>query len=85
MIAVFDSMEMTAFPLAYLTLSGERTGIAGSNITQPGFSRRSLLIDTLLGLGAHQGEPPHPQGVEALTPEERRLFTNWVDLGAQYR
>ena len=85
MIAVFDSMEMVEFPLAYLTLSGGMEGMMGSAVTRPGFSRRSLLIDKLLGLGGFQGDTPHPEGSEALSAEERRWFTNWVDLGAQYR
>lgn len=85
MIAVTDTVEMHTFPLAYFVLSGGMDGMNGNSLTRPGFSRRSLLIDKLRGLGAHQGQAPHPQGAEALSAEELRLFTTWVDLGAQYR
>jgi len=57
----------------------------GSTVVTPGFSRRSRLIDVLRALGSATGQPPHPQGAEALTDAEKRLFTVWVDLGAQYR
>ncbi|UCE03597.1 MAG: PD40 domain-containing protein [Candidatus Latescibacterota bacterium] len=85
MVAVTDTMRMTTFPLAYLSLAGGMENMMGSRVTTPGFSRRSRLIDVILGVGSAAGQPPHPQGAEALSAEERRWFTNWVDLGAQYR
>jgi len=83
MVAVFDSTENVDFPQAYLSLAGSME--MGSAVVDPGFSRRSRLIDWLLGVGTRAGQPPHPDGANVLTPVEKKQFTNWVDLGAQYR
>jgi hypothetical protein len=74
------TMENQVFPRAYINLSGEME--MGDNVTVPGFPRRSLLIDYVLGVGAASGEHPAPG---ALTPGEKNLFKYWVMLGAQYR
>jgi len=50
------------------------------NVTDPGFPRRSTLIDYVLGVGSASSSHPG-----TLTPKEKRLFTQWVMLGAQYR
>jgi len=74
------SMEMQIFPRAYINLSGEPVRESPVNVTDPGFPRRSTLIDYVLGVGS--ASSPHPG---TLTPKEKRLFTQWVMLGAQYR
>jgi hypothetical protein len=74
------SMEMQIFPRAYINLSGEPVRESPVNVTDPGFPRRSTLIDYMLGVGS--APSPHPG---TLTPREKRLFTQWVMLGAQYR
>jgi len=74
------TMEMGIFPRAYINLSGEPVEESPVNVTDPGFPRRSTLIDYVLGVGA--ASSPHPG---TLTPKEKRLFTQWVMLGAQYR
>ena len=74
------SMEMQIFPRAYINLSGEPVRKSPVNVTDPGFPRRSKLIDYVLGVGS--ASSPHPG---TLTPKEKRLFTQWVMLGAQYR
>jgi len=84
--AVRDTVENVDFPRAYLSLAGgEAIDMIDTGVTVPGFSRRSRLIDWLLGVGSRSGQPPHPEGGQALTPAEKRQFTVWVDLGAQYR
>jgi hypothetical protein len=82
-IAVYDSTENTTFPQAYLSLAGDEMGMHAGVVT-PAFSRRSALIDWLLGVGSRAGQAPHPDPT-ALTPAEKKQFMNWVDLGAQYR
>jgi len=74
------TMEMGIFPRAYINLSGEPVEESPVNVTDPGFPRRSTLIDYVLGVGS--APSPHPG---TLTPKEKRLFTQWVMLGAQYR
>lgn len=74
------TMENQIFPRAYVNLSGEPMMEGGVNVTDPGFPRRSTLIDYVLGVGS--ASSPHPG---TLTPKEKRLFTQWVMLGAQYR
>jgi hypothetical protein len=39
----------------------------------------------LYGVGTRAGQPAHPDGVNTLTPAEKKHFMNWVDLGAQFR
>jgi hypothetical protein len=86
MDAVVDSMMNAEFPRAYVSLAGgEAEGVMVTNVVDPGFSRRSKLIDWVRGLGSRAGQPAHPEGAQALTAEEQRKFTVWVDLGAQYR
>ena len=58
---------------------------SGDGGRRPGFSRRSRLIDVILGVGSAAGDLAHPQDVAALTDEEKSWFITWVDLGAQYR
>ena len=83
---VTDEMENQTFPIAYFSLSGEGMGeTMGSGVTVPGFSRRSRLIDVLLGVDSAAGQPAHPADPNALTAAEKRRFIHWVDLGAQYR
>ena len=85
MVAVIDTMTGDTFPLAYVNLAGDMEGMNAPGVLVPGFSRRSLLIDVLLGVGSRSAAGSHPTGVEALNPAEKRWFTTWVDLGAQYR
>ena len=80
-----DTTEMNrVFPRGYINLSGESM-MAAHQVVTPGFPRRSLLIDYVLGLGTRAGQLPHPDGANALTAEERRQFNLWVLLGAQYK
>ena len=82
--AVPDTTEMNrVFPRGYINLSGESM-MAGPQVVDPAFPRRSKLIDYVLGLGSQSGVGPHP-GPTALTPEEKRRFNLWVLLGAQYK
>ncbi|MEZ4654031.1 MAG: hypothetical protein R3E12_10730 [Candidatus Eisenbacteria bacterium] len=74
------------FPLAYVSLAGEGDEEEGTRtFITPAFPRRSLLIDTIMGLGSHAGEEPHPTTENALTEAEKESFRLWVMLGAQYR
>jgi hypothetical protein len=83
--AEIDTTEMNVtFPRGYLSLSGEMEG-DGPQVVEPGFPRRSPLIDAILGLGDHASSGSHPSGSEALTDAEKELFNLWVLLGAQYR
>ena len=85
-VAVYDSMENTTFPQAYLSLAGsEMETMQGPQVVTPGFSRRSPLIDWLLGVGSRAGQAAHPDAANTLTPAEKKQFMNWVDLGAQYK
>jgi hypothetical protein len=77
--------EMRVFPRGYINLSGESMMGTGPQVTDPPFPRRSLLIDYVLGLGSHAGQPSHPTGADSLTAVERRQFNLWVLLGAQYK
>jgi hypothetical protein len=77
-------MRMAVFPRGYINLSGESEDM-DHQVVQPVFPRRSLLIDYVMGLGSRDGMPSHPEGAEALTPEEIELFNYWVLLGAQYK
>ncbi len=84
--AVLDTLNITqqVFPRAYINLSGEtRTG--RPRVVVPVFPRRSLLIDTVLGVDSRADLPPHPTGEQALSADEKRLLNFWVMLGAQYR
>jgi len=83
-VAVYDSLENTTFPQSYLSLAGDRMS-ENPGVVTPGFSRRSPLIDWLYGVGSRAGQPPHPDGANALSAAEKKHFMNWVDLGAQYR
>jgi Hydrazine synthase alpha subunit middle domain/WD40-like Beta Propeller Repeat len=86
MDALRDTMQNVDFPRAYLSLAGgQAVNFVDTGVTVPGFSRRSRLIDWVLGVGSRAGQPAHPEGGQALTAEEKRKFTVWVDLGAQYR
>jgi hypothetical protein len=76
--------ENQTFPRGYVNLSGESMDM-DHNVVVPAFPRRSTLIDYVLGVGSHAGQPPHPDGANALTPQERETFNLWVLLGAQYR
>jgi hypothetical protein len=78
------TMEGRIFPRGYVNLSGESMNMT-SQVTTPGFPRRSRLIDYTMGLGSRTGQGFHPTGADSLTAEERRLFNFWVMLGAQYR
>jgi hypothetical protein len=71
------------FPRGYVNLSGE-SETSPRQAVRPGFPRRSILIDYVLGVGAAAAQGPHPDAA-ALPPNERELFNLWVTLGAQYR
>ena len=71
--------EEELFSIAYVNL------MDGEGLVKEPFSRKSFLIDKLLGIEKAQGSGPHPNGNNALTPDEIRKFMNWIDLGAQYR
>lgn len=77
-------MDMQVFPRGYISLSGESEDM-DSQVVRPAFPRRSLLVDYVMGLGSREGMASHPEGAEALTPEEIELFNLWVLLGAQYK
>jgi hypothetical protein len=84
---LIEAREMrNEFPRAYVNLSGEPEE-GKPNYVEPAFSRRSELIDALLGVGSRAAVGPHPDpsGPYALTDAEKRLFNLWVLLGAQYR
>ena len=76
--------ENRVFPRGYVNLSGETMMGMGAQVTVPPFPRRSKLIDYVLGLGTHAAGM-HPTGADSLTAHERRLFNQWVMLGAQYK
>jgi len=78
------TMEGRIFPRGYVNLSGESMSMQ-NNVVVPGFPRRSLLIDYVLGLGSQSGTGAHPSGVDSLTTQEKSLFNYWVMLGAQYK
>jgi hypothetical protein len=78
------TMEMRIFPRGYINLSGESMSMAQQEV-EPGFPRRSRLIDYVLGLGSRAGMGSHPAGVDSLTNQEKRQFNFWVLLGAQYK
>ena len=77
-------MDMAIFPRGYINLSGEAEDM-DRQVVRPAFPRRSLLIDYMLSLGSRSGMPAHPEGVDALTDQEKDLFNYWVLLGAQYK
>jgi Hydrazine synthase alpha subunit middle domain/WD40-like Beta Propeller Repeat len=77
-------MENQTFPRGYVNLSGESEEMT-RQVVRPAFPRRSVLIDWVLGVGSQAGQPPHPEGADALTPTEREQLNLWVLLGAQYR
>jgi hypothetical protein len=76
--------EMQIFPRAYVNLSGE-SDLMDHQVVVPAFPRHSLLIDYVMGAGSRDGMPSHPDGAQALTPDEIELFNYWVLLGAQYK
>jgi hypothetical protein len=79
-------VQAGAFSLAYQNLmSSSRNNLQMVENSNPPFSRRSHLANVLLGVGTRQGLPKHPEGVNALTPEQIRKFITWIDLGGQYR
>ncbi len=77
------TMENQIFPRAYVNLSGE-ADMGTPNVTDPGFPRRSTLVDYALGVGSASAQGAHPSS-NPLSPGEQRLFKFWVMLGAQYR
>jgi hypothetical protein len=80
-----DSEE--SFPIAYLSLVGEEM-MGGSEFVTVPFSRRSQLVDVIMGVGANQGQTPHPAELQpsaALDAEETTAIFRWIDLGGQYR
>lgn len=82
-----ESREMmNLFPRGYVNLSGEPEETK-PNYVDPAFSRRSELIDALLGVDSRASVGPHPDpsGPYALSDAEKRLFNLWVLLGAQYK
>jgi hypothetical protein len=82
--SVPDTTEMgRIFPRAYVNLSGESM-MANQEVVPP-FPRRSRLIDVIRGLGSRSGVGPHPVAPDSLTAYEKRIFTFWVMLGAQYK
>jgi len=82
--SVPDTTEMgRIFPRGYVNLSGASM-MANQEVVPP-FPRRSRLIDVIRGLGSRSGVGAHPAGVDSLTAYEKRIFTFWVMLGAQYK
>jgi len=75
---------MRVFPRGYINLSGASLKLATQEV-EPAFPRRSRLIDYVLGVGARAGQGFHPTGTDSLTAGERRDFSLWVALGAQYK
>jgi len=83
--AVPDTARMMrVFPRGYINLSGASLKLATQEV-EPAFPRRSRLIDYVLGVGARAGQGFHPTGTDSLTAAERRDFSLWVALGAQYK
>ena len=78
------AMEMRIFPRGYINLSGASLKLATQE-TDPPFPRRSRLIDYVMGVGSRAGQGVHPAAPDTLTAVERREFTLWVMLGAQYK
>ena len=86
--ALADTTEMgRVFPMAYINLVEGPTDEEPErpDVMTPAFPRRSLLIDSVLGLGAAAASGPHPDGEFALTADEKETFNLWVLLGGQYR
>jgi hypothetical protein len=85
--AIADTTEMgRVFPLAYVSLAGDGDEQEGTrSFITPAFPRRSLLIDTILGLEERAAGGPHPSGELTLTEAEKESFLLWVLLGGQYR
>ena len=75
------------FPTAYVSLAEGPTEEEPerADVMTPAFPRRSLLIDTVLGVDERAALGPHPEGEYALTAEEKETFNLWVLLGGQYR
>lgn len=78
-LSLTKSMEDALFSNAYVNLMN------ATELVREPFSRRSKLIDKLMGIDDFQGAGRHPGGAEALTDDELRKFINWIDLGGQYR
>ncbi len=82
-----DPDQEDGFPVAYLSLVGDEMMGGSAFVTVP-FSRQSSLVDVVMGIGANQGQPPHPAELDStrvLTPAEMTLLFRWIDLGGQYR
>lgn len=83
--------EREQFTVAYENIMGGSMRDNGKeSYVRPAFSRRSRLIDVLLGFDAETGNALHPAAIDTtgqygLTPDELQKFIQWVDLGAQYR
>jgi hypothetical protein len=84
-LSLSKSVEEPLFSNAYINIMGGMGEMRESNYVTEPFSRRSRLIDILMGFDQAMGSQPHPAGENALTPEEIKKFINWVDLGGQYR
>jgi cytochrome c553 len=81
-----DPESEEGFPIAYLSLVGDEMTGRSEFVTVP-FSRRSSLVDAIMGVGANQGLTPHPGEIDPsrqLTPAEMTTFFRWIDLGGQY-
>ncbi len=78
-LTLTKSAEDARFSLAYANL------MASDGLVREPFSRKSRLIDKLLGIKDFQGAGRHPGADNALTDDELRKFMNWIDLGGQYR
>ncbi|MCI0451622.1 MAG: hypothetical protein L0Z51_04415, partial [Candidatus Latescibacteria bacterium] len=74
------TMENQVFPRAYINLSGE-SEMGPRNVTVPAFSRRSPVIDYLLGVDEGVGKNHDT----LLNASDKEMFNLWVILGAQYR
>jgi mono/diheme cytochrome c family protein len=87
-LTITKDPEEPLFSIAYTSLVGdmdEETEGRQNDYVQEPFSRRSLLIDILLGLGNTPFPTRHPSDAFSLSDAELQKFINWVDLGAQYR
>ncbi len=78
------AMRNLVFPRDYVNLSGASRKLVTQEV-DPAFPRRSRLIDYVLGVGSKTGLGAHPGTVDSLTAVEKREFSIWVMLGAQYK
>jgi len=59
--------------------------IMSRNLVDEPFSRRSRIIDKLMGIDEFTGAGSHPGAPYSLSAAEIQKFILWIDLGGQYR